>query len=295
MKYGRVAILGRASVGKSTLINQIMGQKVSITSPLPQTTRKNRRVLYEDKRGKIIFSDTPGMVDKVVDLVAKQANLQAPKELGWADLLVVMVDISREKSQEENRVLGLARKRQVPKILVYNKIDQAVDSKNHLAEYNFWEDEFEAVVSISALKNKHVAALVDKIFELLPAKADKETKKEIEVIEKSQQAKLGSGPKEFVAELIREKTYLNLRQELPYSITVEVEEIKDKDKIVVIRAKILTNKERYKKMIIGKGGRKIKDIGRAARKELETGMNRKVFLELRVEVDRHWPERQERV
>jgi len=290
-KYGRVVIVGRPNTGKSTLLNAIMGQKVAITSPLPQTSRKNQRVLYNGEKGKIIFSDTPGIIDKVRDLVSKRANAEAPKELGQADVLIVMVDISRAKNEEENKVLGLVRNIEVPKILAYNKIDEAVGSKDHKADYHWMEEEFDEAIAISALKDKHVTGLLNIVFSLLPAKPNREVMEEIALIEKSGNPAMGMSSKEYVAELIREKAYLCLRQEVPYSIDVNVSEIKEKKNIIVVKADIFTTHRRYKKMIIGMGGRRIKQIGVAARKEMELMAGKKVFLELEVGVDKHWPER----
>jgi GTPase len=284
-KYGRVVIVGRPNTGKSTLLNAIMNQKVAITSPLPQTTRKSIRVVYADDRGKIEFSDTPGIINKVDDLVGKSVNTEAPKEAGRADVIVCLVDISRPKSEEENKVIGIVRKMKVPKILVYNKIDKAIESKDHLAEYNYLEEEFDKVISVSALKNKYIKGLVDLIFELLPEGKGEE----VEVLKNHPVISMGS--KEYIAEIIREKAYLCLREEVPYSVTVEVDSVQDKGKIIVVKARILTTADRYKKMIIGTKGRKIRQIGHDARKELELMSQRKVYLELMVEIDKHWPER----
>lgn len=290
-KFGRVVLVGRPNTGKSTLINAIMNQKVAITSPLPQTTRKNIRVIFGDNRGKVIFSDTPGIFNKVEDLVSKKVNTEAPKEINRADIIVCVVDIARPKSEEENKVIGLIRKSPAKKILVYNKIDAAVGSKDHLAEYNYLEDEFDKVVKTSAIKNLHVKDVINKIFELLPEVDDEMIKKDIEVLESEGRPVISMSSKEYVEELIREKAYLFLRDELPYTVNVVVKDIKDKGKMIVVKADIVTSVERYKKMIIGLGGRRIKEIGFNARKELELMSGKKIFLDLNVEVDKHWPER----
>lgn len=291
-KVGRVVLVGRPNTGKSSLLNAIMAQKVAITSPLPQTTRKNSRVVYSDERGKIIFSDTPGIIAKVDDLMGKRINQEAPKELNQADVIVCVVDISRPKNEEENKVIGLVRKVSAKKILVYNKIDIAKDSKDHLPEYNYLEEEFDRTIGVSALKDRNVKGLINLIFELLPEKINKETEYNIEVMDNGNKPKIGMNSKEYVQEIIREKAYLFLREEVPYSVDVRVDKITDKKNIIVIEAAILTTAERYKKMIIGRGGKKIKEIGYNARKELELMTGRKVFLELMVEVDKHWPERE---
>ncbi|HNZ84426.1 MAG TPA: GTPase Era [Candidatus Woesebacteria bacterium] len=292
IKIGKVVLIGRPNTGKSSLLNAIMSQKVAITSPLPQTTRKNSRVVYSDKKGKIIFSDTPGIMAKIDDLVGKRINKEAPKELNQADVILAVVDISRPKNEEENKVIGLLRKVAVKKILVYNKIDIARGPKDHLAEYNYLEDEFDRTIEVSATKEKNIKGLINLIFELLPAKANQETKYNIQLIEEKNKPKIGINSREYIAEIIREKAYLFLRKEVPYSIDVEVESVVDKRKLILIKATILTTAERYKKMIIGQGGKKIKEIGYNARKELELMSERKVYLELRVEVDKHWPERE---
>ena len=290
-KFGRVVLVGRPNTGKSTLLNAIMDQKVAITSPLPQTTRKNIRVVYSDDRGKIIFSDTPGIFNKVEDLIGKKVNTQAPKEALRATVIVCIVDISRPKSEEENKVIGLIRKSNAKKILVYNKIDQAVGTRDHLPEYNYLEEEFDKTVAVSAIKNLHVKDLVNKIFDLLPEVSKEDIENDAEILEAQGKPVISQASDEYIAEIIREKAYLFLREELPYSIDVRVREIKEKQNIIVIKADILTTAERYKKMIIGSGGRRIKEIGFNARKELELMSGKKVFLELQVNVDKHWPER----
>jgi GTP-binding protein Era len=270
----------------------MMEQKVAITSPLPQTTRKNNRVVLSDNRGKIILSDTPGMMAKVDDLVGKRINLESPKESGRADVIVMVVDISRPKSEEENKVIGIIRKSRAKKVLVYNKMDLAVDKRDFLPDYNYLEEEFDKVVTTSALKEKNVKQLIGVLFDLLP-EVDKDTLDDDgELIKLDKVFQIGMSSKEYIAELIREKAYLFLRKEVPYSVTVEVDKIYEKKGMLIVEARILTSADRYKKMIIGKNGKKIKEIGFNSRKELELMSNKKVFLQLNVEVDRHWPERE---
>jgi GTP-binding protein Era len=290
-KYGRVVILGRPNTGKSTLLNAMMQQKVTITSPLPQTTRKNILAYYEDERGQILFVDTPGVLGKVDDLMGKKVNQEVPKTLNQAEIILCLVDISRPKSEEENKVIGLIRKLTCKKILIYNKIDKAVGSKDHLADYNYLEEEFDKTLSISALKEKNVKGVINAIFELLPSKISKELRQEIENYKDLTKPLISMNSKEYVEELIREKAYLFLREEVPYTIFVTVENIIDKNKLILIEATIYTNADRYKKMIIGKDGQKIKEIGYNARKELELMSGRKIFLELTVKTDKHWMER----
>jgi GTP-binding protein Era len=290
LKYGKVVIVGRPNTGKSTLLNAIMNQKVAITSPLPQTTRKNSRVVYSDNRGQIIFSDTPGIINKVDDLVGKRVNTEAPKETGKADVILGVVDISRPKNEEENKMIGLIRKSNAKKILVYNKMDEAVGSKDHAAEYTYLEDEFDKSITVSAIKSKNVKGLINEIFNLLPQK-NRAAVKEVESLEKGNKPVISMNSKEYIGEIIREKAYLFLREEVPYSLNVEVHSVLDKKKLILIKATIFTTADRYKKMIIGKGGKKIKEIGFNSRKELELMSQRKIYLELNVQTDKHWPER----
>lgn len=290
-KYGKVVIVGRPNTGKSTLLNAIMQQKVAITSHLPQTTRKNILAIYEDERGKILFTDTPGVLGKVTDLMGKLVNQEVPKTLNKAQIIMCIVDISRPKNEEENKVIGLLRKVKAKKILVYNKIDAAVGSKDHFADYNYLEDEFDKSISVSALKEKNVKGLIKIIFDELPDRNNKELIKEIEIYQQENKPLISMSSKEYIEEIIREKAYLFLREEVPYTIFVGVDKIEDKIKLIVITATIYTNADRYKKMIIGKNGQKIKEIGYNARKELELMSGRKIYLELTVKTDRHWMER----
>jgi GTP-binding protein Era len=291
-KIGKVVLMGRPNTGKSSLLNAIMSQKVAITSPLPQTTRKNSRVIYSDIRGKILFSDTPGIIGKIDDLMGRRINQEAPKELNKADVILCLVDISRPKNEEENKVIGLIRKVKAKKILVYNKMDVAIGPKDHLPEYNYLEEEFDRVITVSAIKEKNIKGLISYIFELLPIKKNKELEYDIGLMENNKKPKIGMNSREYVSEIIREKAYLFLREEVPYSVDIRVNEIIDKKKLILIKATILTTADRYKKMIIGRSGKKIKEIGYNARKELELMSGRKIFLEMTVEIDKHWPERE---
>ncbi|HOZ81013.1 MAG TPA: GTPase Era [Candidatus Woesebacteria bacterium] len=291
IKFGRVVIMGRPNTGKSTLLNALMQQKVSITSHLPQTTRKVSRVVYKDSTGVIIFSDTPGVIGKVSDLVGKQINIEAPKESSLADIMIMVVDVSRPKNEEENKALGIIRKTKAKKILVYNKIDKVEDGIDHKPEYLYLEDEFDKAISISAIKEKHIKGLINLIWELLPEVDQKSVDEELKGFGNETKPLIGMDSKEFVSEIIREKAYLFLRDEIPYSIQVKVESIKSKGTMLVVKADILCREDRYKKIIIGREGQKIKEIGYNARKELELMSQKKVFLELEVKTDKHWMER----
>jgi GTPase len=282
MKAGIVALIGRPNVGKSTLLNHILGQKVSITSPKPQTTRFNIQAVYEDERGQIVFVDTPGIFGKVQDPLARKINLRAEDSLSHGvNVVVYMIDHTREKDFEENKVLGIVRKATVPKIMVINKID--IKSPTHIVQYKFMEEEFDAIVEISAFEDKNIKTLMDAIFSFLP-----EGKPLVDASALTQPG-LNLDSNLFISEIVREKAFLFLRSELPYTLTTLVDEVTERTNgTLFIRARILTSADRYKAMIVGKGGVMVKEISMAARKELETATNKKVYLELTVETDPHW-------
>lgn len=284
MKSGTVAIIGRPNSGKSTLLNNILGHKVSITSPKPQTTRIPIEAVYEDERGQIIFIDTPGIFARVEDPVSKKINPITKHRLDQSvDIIVYLVDHTRERDIEENKILGLMRKYDKPKILAINKSD--IRKPTYLAHYKFMEEEFQKTISISALYKSNLNYLIDAIFELLPQR-----EKIIPEYTRPTPA-LNIDSKIFLAEIIREKAYLFLRKEVPYTLMSIVDEItKKNNQMIYIKARILTTSDRYKKMIIGQKGRMIKEIGMAARKELETATNQKIYIDLTVEVNPHWHE-----
>lgn len=284
MKIGKVLLIGRPNVGKSTFLNNLLGQKVAITSPKPQTTRFPIKALYEEERGKIIFVDTPGIFGKAEDQLSKKINEKTLAILHEAvDLVIYMIDHTRKRDFEEARVLGLVRKINRPKILVVNKVD--LQEKTYLPQYKFLEDEFAHVFEISALHKRNFRLLVDKIFELLPEKGSEEIPKDLVYPLINLDSKL------FISEIIREKVFLMMGEEIPYRTTAIVDEVAERDNgITYIKARILTTEDRYKKMLIGAGGRKIKEIGSFARKEIALAINKKVFLDLTVETDPHWQE-----
>ncbi|OGG00020.1 GTPase Era [Candidatus Gottesmanbacteria bacterium RBG_13_37_7] len=281
MKSGYAVLVGRPNSGKSTLLNNILKTKVSITSPKPQTTRFPIQAVYEDERGQIIFIDTPGMFAKSKDPLSRRINPQAQKEINkGVDVIIYLIDHTRDRDFEENKIFGLVRKLNCPKILTINKTDKKKPS--YLPHYKFMEEEFDQVVYISALFHDNLNILVDYIFDYLPEREKIITEKLVTPV-------INLNSRQFIAEIIREKSYLLLRKELPYSLTTVVDSIMNrKNKTIYIQARIITSNKKYKSMIIGDGGRMIKEIGIAARKELETATNKKIFMNIKVESDPHW-------
>lgn len=283
---GTVVIVGRPNAGKSTLLNNLLGAKVSITSPKPQTTRFNiEAVLNDDERGQIVFVDTPGVFAKFQDAASEKINQQTLSVFREEiDLIIYLVDISRARGPEENKILGLIRKADKPKILVLNKID--LTDRDYRADYEFIKEEIPDFVEVSALKLTHLKTLLTKIYEMLPEREPFIPE------ELTQTPILNMDSKKFVEEIIREKVFLNSRKEVPYSTAAEVEEIIERENgNLYVKAKILTAADRYKGMLIGREGKNIKEIGQAVRKELEVATQKKVFVDLTVEVDEHWMER----
>ena len=277
MKVGTVALVGRPNAGKSTLINRLLGRKVAIVTDRPQTTRNMLHGVYEDPRGQIVFIDTPGIFAKVKSESAREVNLSAASVFEEpVDLILYLIDKTRRRGIEENKVLGLVRKMSIPKILVFNKTDRY--EPDYTADYTFLEQEVAATVYISALKGQGIDDLMEAIFERLP-----EGEKTI-ATEDLALPVLDLSSSEYVSEIIREKAFHELRKEVPYGIRVVVDDIEDKEKVVSITARILTPKEAHKGIVIGRGGRVIKQIGTNARRDLEATTKRKIFLKLTVEI-----------
>lgn len=278
MKVGTVVLVGRPNTGKSTLVNNLVGQKVSITSPKPQTTRFSIYAVFQDERGQIIFIDTPGIFAKNQDENSKQINTASQKILSEADVIVYLIDPTRQKGPEENRVIGILRKIDIPKILVINKSD-ILEDKNYIEQYRFLEDEFGKPLEVSALKNKNLGLLLGQIFNYLKEGEPVVAKEDLPF------PALNINSKTYIEEIIREKAYLVLRREVPYKTKVVVDEIVErKNGLIYIKAKLICQNSHYKKMIIGHSAHRIKQINMMSRKELELARGKKIFLDLTVEV-----------
>ena len=300
MRLGKVLLIGRPNVGKSTFLNNLIGQKVAITSPKPQTTRFPIKALFENERGKLIFVDTPGIYSPRGRPAAgwdlsqniNQKTLQTLNE--EIDVVIYMIDHTRRRDFEEAKVIGIVRKINKPKILVINKID--LQEKTYLPQYKFLEEEIPDVFQISALKKLHIKPLINRIFDLLPESTHPQGVQNQQALPEGENEKriyplLNIDSKTFVAELIREKVFLMMGEEIPYTTTAIVDQITErKNGMIYIKARILTTNERYRKMLIGSGARKIKEIGSYARKEIALATGKIIYLDLTVETDPHWQE-----
>ncbi|MBI4427177.1 MAG: GTPase Era [Candidatus Magasanikbacteria bacterium] len=282
MRSGVVALIGRSNVGKSTLLNTLVGTKIAATSFRPQMTRNEIHGVITTPEAQAVFVDTPGIFkDKKNPLSAKLVNKVVSLLEQELDLIVYVVDPSREIGQEERAAFGMVRHLNIPKLLVINKSDLPPDERKFEVDYEAWGKEFNGVFKLSALRASHIKPLKEKVLELLPEGEPMYPPEQWTNIDNYF----------WIGEIIREKVFSVFEKEVPYAITVEVDNVEEKKAITVISARILTNQERYKKIIIGRNGQKIKEVGQMARRELEAALNKKIYLELEVEVDKHWIER----
>lgn len=281
-KAGIVAVVGRTNVGKSTFINAIMGHKVVIVSDRPQTTRNRIRCIYTTEGAQVVFVDTPGL-HRPVNKLSAHIVREAYRALAGVDELVYMTEPTGGVDPYDQEVLPRIRTLPCPKLLLVNKIDRA--KGNQLPETLLAYDQlgiFDELVPISCTRGKNLERALELIIRYLP---------EGEPLFPEGMAT--DRPLEFfVAELIREKIFHLTYQEIPYSTAVVVEDIRERqDKpLVEIYATIYVAKDSQKAIVIGKGGQKLKEIGRQARLELEALLGRKVFLSLHVKVRPRWTE-----
>ena len=282
MKSGFVTLVGRSNVGKSTLLNALVGTKVAIVTPKAQTTRHPVRGVLHDPRGQIVFVDTPGIFLGKKDHVSQRLNKLAEEQLEGIEAILYVVDPARESGAEEENIQRLLRKLDIPILLLINKSDLLTKQKPYLDAARTIDVGQRGLIEISALKRQDLNRVVDTLFALLPEG----------VAHYPDQQVTDLGHREWVEELIREKIFLRLSQELPYTIKVEVTEMEQQPNGVrKIEATVWTTEERYKGMIIGAKASMLKQIGMDVRRELEDVTGAKVYLELTVKVDPKWPQR----
>ena len=284
LKSGFAVLVGRTNVGKSTLLNALVGTKIAIVTPKPQTTRDTYHGIVNRPEGQIVFVDTPGIFKTQPSKLVTNLHHKIRDAIEGIDVIVHVADPTRSLGVEDQRVSELVSRVPHPKILVLNKFD--------LPSRPFYETRLErgpkysSVIEVSALTGRNVELVIQAIFRHLTVGPAQYPAGQVTNV-----------TNEFwISELIREKLYLKTNQEVPYTATIQVETVEDrKDKsgkpLVYIKAVILTTDDRHQRMLIGQGARKIKDIGSFARKELEVAMNKKVFLDLDVLVDEEWMER----
>ncbi|MEO1652661.1 MAG: GTPase Era [Bacteroidota bacterium] len=275
-KAGFVNIIGRPNVGKSTLMNQMVGERLSIITSKAQTTRHRIMGILNGEDFQIVYSDTPGIIEpqyKLQNTMMHFVNVS----LEDADILLVVTDVFEKKIEDRviNRVMNL----DIPVFLLINKID-LVEEERVKAQMDLWKDHFpeERILTLSALEGRGVDKVFDLIIEQLPPHPPFFPKDEL----------TNKSERFFASEIIREKIFLNYRQEVPYACEVVVTDFKNKEDIIFIRAEILVERKSQKGIIIGKKGEALKKLGVQSREELEAFFDKKVFLEQHVKVEENW-------
>lgn len=276
---GYVALVGRPNVGKSTLLNRILGTKVSIVTAKPQTTRQQVAGIKTSDAGQVIYLDTPGIHEAVSRALNRHMNRIAHAALREVDLVLFLVEADRWSKQDEYVARALA-KVDVPVVLVVNKIDLIADKTRLMTFLKEKVDSsrFEKVLLVSAKNGNGVGDIEKTVLQYLPF--TRPLYDQDQYTDRSERFLAG--------ELIREQLMLRLHQELPYSLAVEIEEFKRDGDLLRLGAIIWVERQGQKQIVIGKGGQVLKQVGSEARKELEKLFDEKVFLRLWVKVSKEW-------
>ena len=284
MKSGFVAIIGRLNVGKSTLLNQILGQKIVITTDKAQTTRKRIKGIYTNKEGQIVFVDTPGVhkpLNKLGEFLLDEAKIAVPD----ADVILFLVDGSESAGKGDKWIAQHLLQTNIPIVIVMNKVDKVKKPEKveeNLLSYKTLFEENLPVVRISAKTGRNIDTLMNNIFKKLP---EGEALYPEDVVTEETM-------RDVTEEIIREKILLNTSDEIPHSVAVKVTNYQEKEEIDKIYATIYCEQKSQKGILIGKGGSLLKKIGTEARLELEKIVEKKVYLQLEVKVEKDWRKKQ---
>ena len=279
-KSGYVVIIGRPNVGKSTLMNHLIGQKIAITSNRPQTTRNRIETVLTTEDGQIIFLDTPGMIRKADNKLGEYLIDVSDKTIGDADVILWLVEPSSYIGHGDRDIAEKLKKQKKPVILISNKID-TIDKKKAPEILKTWAKvlEFDDIIVVSALRGLNVDEVIRAILKRLPEGPqyyDEETVTD-------------QNMRQLAAEIIREKALRALNEEVPHGIAVQIDSFKEKsDDLTSIEASIICERDSHKGIIIGKGGSMLKKIGTAARRDIEEMTGTKVYLKLFVKVRKNW-------
>ena len=282
MKSGFVSLIGRPNVGKSTLLNSIIGKKVAITSDKPQTTRNIIEGIYNASDTQIVFVDTPG-IHKPKYKLGKYLNKQAYYSIDDVDVVVFLVDASEELGKGDLYIIEKLKEIDKPVILILNKIDK-IKKEQILLKIDEYKDlyDFKEIIPLSALKKDNIKTLLEVLNKYLPDNIkyfddDVYTNKRLEFL---------------ISEIVREKVFNLTNEEVPHSVTCVVEQIKREKNNYSINVAIIVDRDSLKKIIIGKQGSMIKEIGIEARKDLEELLGKKVYLELFVKTIKNWRDKE---
>lgn len=284
MKSGFVAIIGRPNVGKSTLLNQILGQKIVITTDKAQTTRKRIKGILTTDEGQIVFIDTPGVhkpLNKLGEFLLDEAKIAVPD----ADVILFLVDGSDPAGKGDKWIAQNLLQTKIPIIIVMNKVDKIKKPEKieeNLLTYKTLFDENLPVVKVSARTGRNIDTLLSNIYKKLP---DGPALYPDDIVTEETM-------RDVAQEIIREKILLNTSDEIPHSVAVKVTNYFEKEEIDKIYATIYCEQKSQKGILIGKGGSLLKKIGTEARLELERIVEKKVYLELEVKVEKDWRKKQ---
>jgi len=280
-KSGFVAIIGRPNVGKSTLLNKILGQKIAITSTKPQTTRRRIKGIHTSDAGQIIFVDTPGIhkpIHKLGEFLLDEAKLAVPD----ADVILFLVDGTEVAGKGDKWIAENVINIDIPVILVVNKVDKIKDLEQRDKIVDSYSAMFEGksvpLLKISAKTGRNTDDLIKNIYRKLPKGPKYYSEDEL----------TDENEKSIVAELIREKVLNKTREEVPHSIAVLIDSFEELENLVKIAATVFVEHDSQKGIIIGDKGTMLKEIGTDARKDIEEMVENKVFLELYVKVKKNW-------
>lgn len=278
-RFGYVSIIGRPNVGKSTLLNQILGQKVSIVTAKPQTTRQRLSGIKTTPQGQVVYVDTPGIHHSAKRALNRYMNRVAQASFRDVDLVMFLVEAGNWSRQDAFVAKALSRV-DVPVMLVLNKIDLVPDKESLLAfvDENFDDNAYDSVMMISAKNGSGVAELEKQVMSKLPF--SRPFYDEDQFTDRSERF--------LAAEMIREQLTLRLHQELPYALTVQIEEFKRQGGLLTIGAIIWVERDSQKQITIGKNGTVLKQVGSKARAVLEELFDEKIFLRLWVKVSKDW-------
>ena len=283
-KSGFVNIIGSPNVGKSTLMNQLVGEKLSIITSKMQTTRHRIMGMVNEENYQIVFSDTPGIIDPHYKLHENMMKF-VTEALKDADVVMMVTDIYEKPEKIEDRIKQVS-KLEVPVILLVNKIDQS-DQKSLESIIDNWKSLLPnaQILPISALHNMSLQFIMPKLLEWLPENPPYFDKEQL----------TNKNMRFFVSEIIREKILMLYQKEVPYSCEVVVEEYKEEEKITRIRANIMVSRNSQKAIVIGHQGKKIKKLGTDARLDIESFIMKKVHLELYVKLDKDWRDKDQKL
>jgi GTP-binding protein Era len=276
-KAGFINIIGNPNVGKSTLMNALIGERLSIITSKAQTTRHRILGIVNGADFQMIFSDTPGIIKPAYELQESMMNF-VKSAFEDADILIYMIEIG-EKDLKDEKFFNKITNSKIPVLLLINKIDKST-SEELEKSVDLWKKKVPnaLILAISALENFNIQTVFDKILELLPESPAFYPKDQL----------TDKPERFFVNEAIREKILIHYKKEIPYSVEIDTEEFNEDNKIIRIRSIIMVERDSQKGIIIGHKGKSLKRIGTEARKDLEKFFNKKIFLELYVKVNKNW-------